>query len=330
MQINNVLSGNSVLNMKRNTMKEGTARFSDALLSKMENDKDAYIKSEKKESCGWNYCSELFRNISVQRGQEYSGTIKPVETDRYIVKETEYGDLGIYDKNRKEGFIWELGKNQVQVDEKTGSKVLINDWGNGFFNMVAVDEELESALKEALGVEELNEKKLEGFTVNQDKKTGIKYVTANGYESRGGLIIMDNEAEEKLDSMAQEYLKQYSGLIRNYNEAWFYATFEVRGLAKRTPNGISMIGPNCMTFYHKDGEHRWVSTFDPENWKEIKEQFDHGVGSDIEEWNFWNRFFQKRNIAASLVKPDTYAWDSEYGKENIPSEFARFMALCVG
>ena len=216
MQINSVLSGSSAPNVKRNTTKDEIFSFSDALLSKMENARDACIKSEDKESCCWNCHSELFRNLSVQRGQEYSGTIKPVETDRYIVKETEYGDLGVYDKNRKEGFIWELGKNQVQVDDKTGSKVLINDWGNGFFNMVAVDEELESALKEALGVEELNEKKLEGFTVNQDKKTGIKYVTANGYESRGGLIIMDNEVEEKLDSMAQEYLKQYSGLIRNY------------------------------------------------------------------------------------------------------------------
>jgi len=67
---------------------------------------------------------------------------------------------------------------------------LINDWGNGFFNVAAVDEELEKGLKEALGVEKLAEKELTGFSVHQDAKTGIKYITANGYESRGGFFIM--------------------------------------------------------------------------------------------------------------------------------------------
>ncbi len=214
-----------------------------------------------------NAAMNAFMVSSAYHGQKI-GTdagIKSVETERYSICENEYGDLGIYDKESKEGFIWELDKNQIQVDSKTGTKFLINDWGNGFFNMVAVDEELEKGLKEALSVEKLAEKELTGFTVHQDAKTGIKYITANGYESRGGLLVLDQEARKSLDSMAKEYLKEYPNLVKDYNEAWFYATFEVRGLAKRSANGITMISPNSISFMNRDGINRWVAAFDEEN-----------------------------------------------------------------
>lgn len=81
-------------------------------------------------------------------------------------------------------------------------------WGSGFFNMVAVDDELEQAIKEALSTDELPEKELEGFTVHQD-------------------------ARKSLELLAKEYLERYPALCKDYNETWLYATFEVRDLQSR-------------------------------------------------------------------------------------------------
>lgn len=93
-----------------------------------------------------------------------------------------------------------------------------NDWGSGFFNMLAVDDELEKGIKEALGVDELETRELTGFTVHKDENTGVHYITANGYESRGGLIPLDEQAKQKLNSLAQEYLDKYPKLVKTgYN-----------------------------------------------------------------------------------------------------------------
>lgn len=182
------------------------------------------------------------------------------------------------------------------MDKESGKKFLINDWGSGFFNMVAVDDELEKAIKEALGTDELPEKELEGFTVNQDNKTGIYYITANGYESRGGLLVLDKEAEQKLDSMAKEFLEQYPNLAKTYIEAWFYATFEVRGLLKRTSNGIMMISPNSISFKNKDGENEWTGIFDTNEWGTVKQEFDNSIENiNAESWNYWENFWKHRN-----------------------------------
>lgn len=209
-----------------------------------------------------------------------AATIKNTETNRYTIEEMEGGYLRIYDKERKEGFNWKLDENQIQVDKESGKKFLINDWGSGFFNMVAVDEELENGIKDALGVEELEEKELTGFTVHNDGNTGVSYITANGYESRGGLIVFDEQANQRLNSLAQEYLDKYPNLVKTFNEAWFYATFEVRGLAKRTSDGIMMVSPNSISFKDKDGENRWTGIFDEQSWQSVKKEFDSSTGSD--------------------------------------------------
>ncbi len=69
-----------------------------------------------------------FMVSSAYHGQKIGADtdIKSVETERYSICETEYGDLGIYDKESKEGFIWELDKNQIQVNSKTGTKFKSN------------------------------------------------------------------------------------------------------------------------------------------------------------------------------------------------------------
>ena len=279
-------------------------QFIDALLSKTGAGRDTFIQSGQDRSY-FMYDAKIGNVLFQTKGQPHTGEIRDVETERYSITARRRGELCIHGKMRDEDFIWDLSKNNVQVDAGTGSKFLINNLGSGFFIMTAVDSELENGLKQALGVDELEEKNLIGFTFHQDKKTGIRYITANGYESQGGQIIMDDNARKQLDSMAKEYLKEYPNLVRNYNEAWFYATFEVRGLAKRSPNGIMMIGPNSLTFMHKDGIHRWLAAFDEENWEKVKEAFDKNAGNaGAETWEFWEQLFHGMKLNVHRVVPD--------------------------
>ena len=274
MKVDSVISHLITANSRERTEKRGSDNFANALFNRLSSAKDSYVATERRSDYLCENYSGLFPNGS---RKYYTGSIQTVETERYKIVERESGILRIYDKEHdNEAVDLKLNRDWVQVDQGTGTKFIINDLGVGFFTMMVVDEELEAGLKKALGVNELEEKELTGFTVHTDQKTGIRYITADGYESRGGLLVMDEEAKQKLDSMANEFLEQYPNLVKTYNEAWFMATFEVRGLLKRSSNGISMISPNSVSFKNKDGKNRWVSIFNPANWKQVKAEFDSG------------------------------------------------------
>ena len=261
-------------------------QFIDALLSKTSAGRDTFTPSSQDRSY-FMYDAKIGNALFQTKGQPYAGEIQDVETERYIITSRSRGELCIYDKLRDENFIWDLSKNQVQVDAKTGSKFLIDNLGSGFFIMAAVDSELEDGLKQALGVDVLEEKNLTGFTVHEDRKTGIRYITANGYESQGGQIIMDKNARTQLDALAKEYMKEYPGLMRTYNEAWFYASFEVRGMARRVSGGIMMLGPNSLSFKSVDGQNDWVLIFDQEYWDTMKAMFDKAENDEVGKKEFW-------------------------------------------
>ena len=278
-----------------NVKNTGSGCFADTLLRKTNAGLDSYTRSERKTMSG---CGVYARTFQTRTHRYDTSSIKEVETDKFSITGRLGSYLCIYDKERGEAFNWKLNENDIQVDEKTGLKFLINDLGCGLFNMVVVDSELEQGIKEALGVSELEEKPLINFTVRQDQKTGIRYITPNGYESSGGLIIMDEEARKKLDSLAKEYLSQYPNLVHSYEEAWFHATFEVRGLTKRTSGGIMQIGPNSISFLNKDGINSWICTFDPKRWKEVKVKFERNDNAGEESWEYWMNLFQALKIDA--------------------------------
>lgn len=261
-------------------------QFIDALLSKTGAGRDTFIQSGQDRSY-FMYDTKIGNVLFQTKGQPHAGELQDVETERYTITSRGIGELCIYDKMRDENFIWDLSKNKVQVDAKTGSKFLIDDLGSGFFIMAAVDSELEDGLKQALGVDALEEKDLTGFTVHEDRKTGIRYITANGYESQGGQIIMDKNARTQLDALAKEYMKEYPGLMRTYNEALFYASFEVRGMARRVLGGIMMLGPNSLSFKSADGQNDWVLIFDQEYWAAMKAIFDKAESDEIGKKEFW-------------------------------------------
>lgn len=197
-----------------------------------------------------------------------------IDTGRYQIRRSNE-DVEIYDKKTQQKFGWILRYgDEVQVDSQSNQKFLINDFGNGFFMMQCVDDELENGLKKFFDVDELPEKELTGFTVQTDKNTGIKYVTADGYEWQGGQIIFTDDARKKLQDLSETYMKDYPGRIKSYDDAFFYATFEVRGLVKRTSDGFMMLGRDNVTFKGNDEKEDWTVYFDTQLWEMIKDVFD--------------------------------------------------------
>ncbi len=216
-----------------------------------------------------------------------------IDTGRYQICEKD-GNVRIYDKQTQESFGWILRYGaEVQVDDKSGKKFLINDFGNGFFMMQYVDEELENGLKEFFELEELPEKELDGFTVQTDTASGIQYITANGYEWQGGHIIFTDEARMKLNALAETYMREYSGRLKSYDEALFYASFEVRGLAKRTSGGILMLGQDNITFKGKDEKEDWTIFFESQLWETVKSIFTSDNKGDIANQVSWKSILSR-------------------------------------
>lgn len=178
----------------------------------------------------------------------------------------------------------------VQKDMETGTKVLIRDFGNGFYTVVRVTDELEGALKQALDTDVLREKELTGFKIHTDQKTGIRYITANGYEGRGGLLLMDDTGRAKLMNLAEKYMSQYPQLVDSIDEAIMFAAFEVCGIARRTENGIVSLGPNSLSFYHKNGIDSWKILFDEKKYELFRQIWDrkkNDAAADVERKEYW-------------------------------------------
>ena len=188
------------------------------------------------------YCERVKAQIEEESDSEFTA----VETGGYsITQDSKSGYIRIHDKKADSGIVVRSAEDIViQKDADTGIKMLINDFGNGFYCAIQVTDELEEALKEALGTQELQETGMKGFQIHTDKKTGIQYMTADGYESRGGSLILDDEDRKKLMDLANTYLTDYPELVSNLDEAITYAAFEVMGIAKRTEHGFMMPDPN--------------------------------------------------------------------------------------
>ncbi len=296
MKIESVYSGMTNVSSRIRGKAQNANKFSE-LINKVNAGNDSYEKSAEE-------LAPIYGNYSRQY-HWYEGTIQSVDTGRYQIEQRERGYMRIYDRENREGINWRINENPIQVDQESGKKFLINDLGCGFFIGMVIDQELEDAIKESLGAEKLVEKNMSGFTLNTDPITGIQNLTADGYESQGGMLLLDEVARAKLDVIARGYLERCPNLVSDYNEAWFYATFEVRGMLKETPDGFMMIGPNCLSFQGKDGKSRWVSVFDPKDWEEIKKKFDSQVDvGEMEAWEFWEKFFDSKRIKVSFFSEE--------------------------
>lgn len=255
-----------------------------------------------------NYCERVKAQIDKEEDSEFSN----VETAHYsVTKDPKSGYIKILDKQAGNTGVSMRSKEDiiVQKDAATGVKMLINDFGNGFYTSIQVTDELEHALKTALHTDTLEETKLKGFQIHTDEKTGIQYMTANGYESRGGSLLLDDENRKRLLSLAEEYLASYPGLISNLDEAITYAAFEVTGVAKRTENGFLMLGPNSLSFHAKESRNSWTLLFEEEDYEKIRQHWD----------SVWNDA-ELKNASGQLENKEF--WEDGIGKNHakVPEE----------
>lgn len=205
-----------------------------------------------------------------------------LDTDRYHIYEKD-GTLWIRDKWSDSQFRYRFHSvgfdGMIQIDEKSGQRFMFDDFGAGFFTVQPVDDELYNGLKEFFQTDILPEKEMSKFTLNTDAKTGIQYVTANGYEWQGGHIIMTEDARKKLNALAETYRKDYPGTVKSYEEAYFYASFEVRGLAARVQDGIMMLGKDHIDYKGKEEKYNWTVYFEEQYWDTLKRIFEKEISS---------------------------------------------------
>ena len=124
---------------------------------------------------------------------------KEVETANYkLVPEPEIGGLRILVDGKSAG-VFKPENLKIQEDAQTGTRVMISElpgFNGNWYDAIPVTEELESALSEAIGVEEVPHQPLEGYYIGTHAGTGIKYVMRPGDEGRGGQVLLCNAVDE--------------------------------------------------------------------------------------------------------------------------------------
>ncbi len=147
---------------------------------------------------------KLIQNLSAQENEKTGirnlrqssnvdvSKFKEVETANYkLIPEPGIGGLRIL-VNGKSAGVFKPEHLKIQEDAQTGTKVLIGETAgfNGvWYDAIPVNDELEQALTEAMGVDEVLHKPLEGYYIGTHAETGIKYLMRPGDEGRSGRVL---------------------------------------------------------------------------------------------------------------------------------------------
>lgn len=233
----------------------------------------------------YDYIEELERRsgeISVDSTSAISNTrsseikvsnFKEYETENYIfVPEPDIGGMRILVNGQSAG-VFSVDDLKIKVDEQTGIKVLISELGSAWYDAIPVTAELERGLSEAIGVEDIQEVALEGYYIGTHAGTGIQYVMKPGDEGRGGKVLLRNEADEaRYNALAEEYYNRYPNLINSQEEGRIWASFEIVGMAERTPTGIVSIGYDNISYNdNSDYKKNWSAMLTGNTWELLYE-----------------------------------------------------------
>ena len=196
---------------------------------------------------------------------------KEVETENYkLVPEPGIGGLRILVNGKNVG-VFKPEHLKIQEDAQTGTRVMISElpgFNGNWYDAIPVTEELESALSEAIGVEEVPHQPLEGYYIGTHAGTGIKYVMRPGDEGRGGQVLLCNAVDEaRYKALGEEYVRRYPNLVKSPEEGLIYANFEIRGMAHRGANGIITTHPDNISYHdNDDSKKNWSAKIDEKTW----------------------------------------------------------------
>ena len=196
---------------------------------------------------------------------------KEVETANYkLVPEPEIGGLRILVDGKSAG-VFKPEHLKIQEDAQTGTRVMISElpgFNGNWYDAIPVTEELESALSEAIGVEEVPHQPLEGYYIGTHAGTGIKYVMRPGDEGRGGQVLLCNAVDEaRFKDLSEEYERRYPNLMSSSIGGAFYASLEIRGMAHRGANGIITTHPDNISYNdNTDPKKNWSAIIEDKTW----------------------------------------------------------------
>ena len=209
--------------------------------------RDSYVKSTG------------YSNLGVYTKDRIAQDLKlPLETERYRIEDATYTEgvpaYDIIDKETGKSLYIREDELAIQKDEKTGMEFLIN-MDQPFSYNVTITNELKSILNDLAEERNIDIKEIPlqgGLAVNQDPKTGLKYLSMRGNEAQGISLIITSEKDlETFHKLVDEF-QEYSVSSQQLT-AGLYALLEISGNLTRENEGFTYLTPDGIRYIPFDG-----------------------------------------------------------------------------
>lgn len=184
--------------------------------------------------------------------------------------------------------------------DSSGKEFLISENGTMWYDALVLDQELKEDLRHVMGLDSLETEPLQGYSLKTHTGTGIQYLVRDGEEGRGGKVLLQSETDhEKYEALAETYLSRYPNLIESKDEAYIWASFEIRGMAARTEHGILSIHNDSMSYNdNSDLKNNWSIRFMDDVYQNIFEwlQQSESHHGDMQKFSVWQGIFDDIGI----------------------------------
>lgn len=214
-----------------------------------------------------------------------------------IVPNNEAECFNIYNKDGERIGAFSYSDIKIRQDATTGKQFLISEHGTMSYDALVLDDELKETLQNVMNKESLDVETLQGFTFKTHSGTGIQYLVKNGEEGRGGKVLLQNEADRKrFEELAEIYFNKYPNLIESKEEAYTWADFEIKGMAKRTDQGIVSMRADGMSYSDNENyKNNWNVLFSGSMYEMLYEWFQNNKDSmeEIYKFSTWEKVFDK-------------------------------------
>lgn len=226
-----------------------------------------------------------------------------------IEPDNESGCVTIYNKDGESLGTFFYSDIKCRQDGATGKQLLISEKGTMWYDVLVLDQELKEDLKHVMGVDSLETEPLQGYSLKTHAGTGIQYILRDGEEGRGGRVLLQSEADrQKYEALAETYFQKYPNLIESKEEAYIWASFEIRGMAMRTEQGIISLHSDGMSYNDNDNaKDNWSIRFQGDAWHKIFEWLDHSreYHRDMQKFSVWRGIFDDTGIKYERIWSET-------------------------
>lgn len=214
-----------------------------------------------------------------------------------IVPDNEAECFDIYNKEGERLGAFAYSDIKIRQDTTTGKQFLISEHGTMSYDALALDGELKEALQNVMNKESLDVEEMQGFTLKTHSGTGIQYLVKKGEEGRGGKVLLQNEDDRKrYEELAEMYFNKYPNLIESREEGYIWADLEIKGMAKRTDQGIVSMRADGISYSDNENyKNNWNVLFSGSVYETLYEWFQNNKDSmeEIHKFSTWQKVFDK-------------------------------------